>query len=61
MYLILEYCSGGTLEDLILSNLLIRLGVKLQQSILKRLAIKIVLILEKLSHFSIVHRDLKVT
>lgn len=60
MYLILEYCSGGTLEHFILSNLSINLDQDLDSAVIKKIAAKILLIMEKLHSFGVVHRDLKV-
>ena len=54
IYLILEYCAGGTLEQIALHE-------SLDPETIRQIAIKIVLILEKLHSFHIVHRDLKVS
>jgi serine/threonine protein kinase len=60
IYLVLEYCSGGTLEHFALSNCACNSDNNLDSAVIKKIAAKILLIMEKLHSYGIVHRDLKV-
>lgn len=48
----LEYCSGGTLEDLFFNE-------TLDTGMIRQIAAKVVLSLEKLHSLGVIHRDLK--